>query len=100
MIKHIVMYCLEDVAEGHTKDENAKKMKTMLELLPDSIEGIIKMEVGINMNPNGYDCVLYSEFESKQALEAYQQNPEHQQVRKFVHKVINDRVAVDYEVDA
>ena len=31
MIKHIVMWNLEDVAEGNSRDENARRIKTGVE---------------------------------------------------------------------
>lgn len=98
MIKHIVMWKLEEVAEGNDRDENAKLIKTSLEALVGVIDGIIKLEVGQNINPKGHDLVLYSEFESLEALHAYDAHPEHQKVREFLRKVIVERVAIDYEV--
>ena len=53
MIKHIVMWNLEDVAEGNSRDENARRIKKGLESLKGVIDGIIHLEVGINVNPKG-----------------------------------------------
>ena len=97
MIKHIVMWRLEEVAEGSTRDENAIRIKEGLEFLPNVIDGIIKLEVGRNFNPNGFDLVLYSEFVSEEALKAYDCHPEHLKMREFIRKVITDRVVADYE---
>ena len=38
MIKHIVMWKLKEEAEGHSKEENAKLIKNMLEGLKDKIK--------------------------------------------------------------
>ena len=97
MIKHIVMWKLKDSAEGHTKEENKKIIKEKLEGLVGRIEGLIEAEVGFNFNPNGFDLCLNSKFESKEALEAYDAHPLHQEVRKYVRAVISERVVADYE---
>ncbi|HZZ85576.1 MAG TPA: Dabb family protein [Anaeromyxobacteraceae bacterium] len=56
------------------------------------------LEVGLNAVPSqgAFDVVLYSEFESAEALAAYQQHPEHERVADFVGRVRAERVLVDY----
>ena len=98
MVKHIVMWKLEEVAEGNTRDENARLIKQGLEALPGIVDGIISLEVGRNFNPKGFDLVLNSEFVSAEALHAYDKHPEHLKMREFIHKVITERVVADYEV--
>lgn len=44
------------------------------------------------------DLCLVSEFESKEALNAYQTNPLHVKVKEFVHKVVTDRAVTDCEL--
>jgi hypothetical protein len=97
MIKHIVMWKLKDSAEGHTREENMKIIKEKLEGLVGRIDGLIEVEIGVNFNPNGFDLCLNSKFESKEALEFYDSHPLHQEVRKYIRSVINERVLVDYE---
>ena len=46
----------------------------------------------------GMDYALYSEFESRQALEQYAEHPLHLEAKdKFFH-FLDSRVAADYEV--
>ena len=97
MVKHIVMWKLEEVAEGNTREDNARLIKQGLEALNGVIEGILTLEVGKNINPKGFDLVLYSEFVSQEALKAYDQHPEHLKMREFIRKVITERVVADYE---
>ncbi|KGK87007.1 Dabb family protein [Clostridium sp. HMP27] len=100
MIKHIVMWKLKEFADGKKKQENAKIIKTDLENLQDKINEIKFIEVGINVNssPQAYDIVLYSQFENMEDLNIYQNHSEHIRVGEFIKKVVNERVAVDYEV--
>ncbi|WP_097027478.1 Dabb family protein [Clostridium peptidivorans] len=100
MIKHIVMWKLKEFAEGNDKAENAKIIKTDLENLQEKINELKFVEVGININnsPQAYDVVLYSQFESVEDLNIYQNHPEHVKLAEFAKKVVNERVVVDYEV--
>lgn len=97
MVKHIVFWNLKDGAEGKTKDENGAIIKEGLEGLVGKIDGLEKAQVSRGINPKGFDLCLCSEFSSREALEAYQQNPLHDKVRQYVHKVISERVVFDSE---
>jgi hypothetical protein len=99
MIKHIVMWRLKDEAAGATKEENALKLKESLESLLDLVPSLIAAEVGINFNPSdaAFDVVLYSEFEDREGLKAYQNHPEHVKIVDFVGEIRSDRAVVDYE---
>jgi hypothetical protein len=93
------MWKLKDSAEGASKQENAKKAKSMLEDLNNHIPEILKLEVGINFNPSeiASDLCLYSEFDSKEALKIYQVHPKHVEAAEFIGKIRSDRNVVDYE---
>ena len=100
MIKHIVMWQLKDHAEGADKATNAIKMKTLLDACSDIVPGILKLEVAIAQAglEATYDVVLYSEFESATALDAYQNHPQHLALKPFVGAVRLARQCMDYEV--
>jgi hypothetical protein len=100
MIKHIVMWQLKEFAEGADKAANAVKMKQLLDGCADIVPGILKFETAIAV-PDleaTYDVVLYSEFESKAALDAYQEHPQHVAVKPFIGAVRQARQCMDYEV--
>ena len=101
MIKHLVMWKLRDFAEGASKEQNAAKMKTMLEALKHTIPQIRHIEVGANFLPSdaSYDVALYSEFETEGDLAAYQKHPDHRSVGVFVEKVRENRIVVDYKTN-
>lgn len=101
MIKHIVFFRLADNAEGKSREENAVLIKKELENLRNLVPEIKMIEVGINC-PNApktdYDIALYTEFDSFDDLDAYQEHPEHKKVAAYIGKVKTSRAAVDYEV--
>lgn len=101
MIKHIVMWTLKAQAEGASAEENARVMKNMLEGLAGKIPGLRHIEVGLRIVQSSLPCqvVLYSELDSGEALQGYQQHPEHLQCVEFVKKVVAERNVLDYAID-
>ena len=100
MIKHIVLWKLKDFAEGATKQQNALKIKTMLEDMRGKIPGMLKLEVGLNFETSdtASDISLYTEFESRETLNQYQDHPVHLKVKDFIPLVRTERRVIDYEV--
>lgn len=100
MVKHIVAWRLKEKALGNSKEQNAKLIKTKLENLVGKIPGLLKAEVGINFaqDDSASDVVLYSEFESKEALAAYQVHPIHKEAANFVLECRTERRVIDFEV--
>src|SRR4030067_3116032 len=99
MIKHIVMFKLKDFAEGHSKGENLRELKILLEALKEKIPVVRCLEVGMNIgkSASASDIVLYSEFDDMRALEYYRDHPEHIKAVEFITKVCSERRVVDYE---
>ena len=97
MIKHIVMWNVR----GDTPAEKAAgvaKLKCSFDELLTLIPGIVHMEVGVDSSRIEYACdvVLYSEFESQAALDAYALHPEHLRVKKELADLRIARHQVDY----
>ncbi|HEY3336969.1 MAG TPA: Dabb family protein [Propionicimonas sp.] len=99
MIKHIVMWNFADEAEGADKATNLKTVQEALLGLRNVVPGIITLEPVIPTDPfeHSYDLVLYSEFESPEALKAYAVHPDHVAVAGLIGKVRTARACVDYE---
>ncbi|MFQ5708852.1 MAG: Dabb family protein [bacterium] len=101
MVKHIVMWKLKEFADGASKQENARILRSRLESLQREIEEVKSLEVGVNFNPTevAYDVVLVAEFEDKQALSRYQNHPEHQRlITELLDKIRLEKKVVDYEL--
>ena len=100
MIKHIVMWKLKEFAEGADRASNARKMKDRLDACANLAPGTVRFEVAL-AQPGleaTYDVVLYSEFESREALAAYIDHPTHQALKPFIGAVRDERQCMDYEV--
>lgn len=99
MVKHIVMWKLKEESQGNDKATNAQLIKEKLEALNGKIDGLLKLEVGIDFLGGGnFDVVLYSELSKKGDLDTYQNHPLHQAVLPFIREAVTDRKAVDFEV--
>lgn len=100
MIKHIVLWRLKDSASGRSKKENAILLREKLLSMKDKVSGIINIEVGFDFSneTESSDIVLYSEFESLEALQKYQAHPEHQAIKQWLSEVRYERRVIDYEV--
>jgi heme-degrading monooxygenase HmoA len=100
MIKHIVMWKLKEHAEGADRATNAAEMKRRLDACANLVPGTLKFEVAL-AQPGleaTYDVVLYSEFASKEALDAYADHPTHQAIKPFIGAVRDERQCMDYQI--
>jgi hypothetical protein len=100
MVKHIVFWKLKATAQPATRDENARKMKSVLEAIRGKVPGMRHLEVGLNFETSdaAWDVALYSEFDTRAALAVYQDHPTHLAAKDFIKTVRDTRAVVDYEV--
>jgi heme-degrading monooxygenase HmoA len=99
VVKHLVLWKLKPEAHGQSAAENALAIKEKLESLRGRIPGLLRIEVGLDFSRTETSCdvALYSEFESRAALEAYQAHPDHKAVMPFIAEARSQRHLVDYE---
>jgi hypothetical protein len=98
VIKHIVMWNVRGDTDG-ARAGNLRVLKEQFESLRGRIPGMSKLEVGIDESRIAYACdaVLYTEFDSREALLAYTDHPEHLRVRRALGDMRVARHQVDYE---
>jgi len=86
--------------ESDNKMDTCQRIKEALEALPGKITQIKELEVGINYNTSetAYDISLYTGFDSKEDLNAYQINPDHKEVGALIKSLTTARAVSDYEV--
>ncbi len=92
MLTHVVAMTFLDKA-------NREEAKTRLEALPDQIEAITSMTVGLDVvgDPMGADLVLITTHADIATLKAYQAHPVHQEFGGWLRPLLASRVVVDYE---
>ena len=76
-------------------------LKARIEAMRGAIPGMLELEAGLNFEPSeaAYDLVLYSVFDSRAALAAYQKHPAHLAVVDVIRRVRDARIVVDYDVE-
>ena len=99
MIRHIVMWKFRRDLE-ETPQQVAEEMKSRLEALRGEIDGLLAVEVGVNLveTASSYDAVLTADFPSWEAMEAYKVNPLHVVISDYCKSRRLERVDVDYEL--
>ena len=100
MVVHIVFWRLHATANGKSKQENALAMKERFEALRPLMPGLLRLDVGIDFagTEQSSDVALYTEFDSRTALDAYQVHPAHKEVAAFLADLRSERRVVDYEM--
>lgn len=96
MVKHIILWKLND--EDNTTEVKTQ-IKNGLEGLLGKIPGLLEIEVQIECLPtSNADVMLYSVFESFDALKEYAVHPAHVQVADtFVRPFTKTRSCIDFE---
>ena len=92
MVKHIVVYMLKEDVD---KAASVEFIRSVLEPLVGKIPGLKHLEV--RQAFQGMDYALYSEFESREALENYAVHPLHVAAKDQFSHMIASRVAADYD---
>jgi hypothetical protein len=100
MIKHIVFWRVKGREDGQSREETARAIKEKIDGLRGRIPGMLHIEGGVDFSDSetSGDVVLYSEFESRAALDGYQVHPLHLEMAKFISDRRSERRIVDYEV--
>lgn len=94
MLVHIVMFEFKE----KNKEANMAQVKALLEALPQKIESLKSMEVGMDISKSerSFDLVLTSTFEDQEGLNAYAVHPAHLDVVRVIKEVTSLSKVVDY----
>ena len=97
MVKHVLLIKLKD-----NSTKACEEVKKVLLSMEGKVEMIRELSVGIDFLHSGrsYDVALEVGLDSRDALEAYQQDPYHVDVVKaFIQERKESTVVVDYETE-
>ena len=96
MVKHIILWKLKS---EFNNDEIKNGIKNGLEGLLGKIEGLLEIKVQTEtIDSSNVDVMLYSVFESEDALKHYSLHPEHVKVADtFVRPFTETRSCIDFE---
>lgn len=96
MVKHIVMFKLTGTPEQ--RKEIAGKFRDALMALPEQIDVLRSMEVGLNENPaETWDVVLTAVVDKMENVAVYAKHPAHVAAAGLLAGHTESRGCVDYE---
>lgn len=97
MINHIVCFKLKDSTE-----ENCLKAKEVLMGMKENVPMVRDISVGIDFlhSARSYDIILQVKLDSREILDAYQNDTYHVDVvKKYMHQVVSNSIAVDFDLE-
>ena len=98
MVKHIILWKFK---EEYNNDEIKRGIKEGLEGLLGVVPGLVEIKVQTQpLSSSNVDLMLYSVFESEQALKGYAVHPEHVKVADTkVRPFTETRSCIDFSDD-
>lgn len=98
MVRHIVLFKLKKTLPEEERRKVMLAFKGAIEALPEKIEVIRHIEVGLNMNPaEEFDIALNSEFDSLDDVRFYATHPDHLAAAALLKDAKESRACTDYE---
>ncbi|MGM9812365.1 MAG: Dabb family protein [Muribaculaceae bacterium] len=95
MVKHIVTFKLK--GDHEERLTLASKFKAALDALPEQIDVLQSIEVGINENPNeSFDVVLTAIVSNMDEVSIYAKHPAHVAAASIISGHVDTRACVDY----
>ena len=99
MVRHVIIWTLNDDFTEQEKTNALIKSKRGLERLRGRIDGLERIRVYIdNLDSSNADMMLDATFTDEASLATYQKNPDHLAVAEFIRSVVKDRKCIDYIV--
>ena len=98
MVKHLVMWRLRE-SQHAAQITTSVPLKTIIEGLRAHIAGLHELEIELSRcgGNNAVDLVLYSEFDSWDALRTYEAHPLHDDLKNLIGPLRSERRVADYE---
>lgn len=92
-LQHVLLFQWTEGVNAEAKTE----VLSLFKGLPEKINGLNSFEILEVTNSSGnFDQILIFEFASEQALESYDQHPDHLKVKTLAPPLISGFASVDY----
>ena len=76
MIRHILFWKYTDAVKAqHQEAEALKFLQNSVATMRGRIDGLLCIEIGLNLAGGDYDLIFYAELRDEQALQCFQQHP-------------------------
>jgi hypothetical protein len=94
MLVHMVCFKYRADVDTSARSEHRKRLASL-----STLQHVVKLQVGEDVvrSPRSYDTGLLVTFRDRDALDAYQKDPQHVPVAQFGVTLAEHIVAVDFE---
>jgi hypothetical protein len=95
MFHHIVFFKLKN----RERREDAHAIKAALEAMRGKIPELRHLEIGVDIvrSERSWDVALVTRFDSRAAMETYQDHPEHKKAIATIKELREQSIVVDWE---
>lgn len=99
MIKHVVLFKLQQMSSAEDLNAKCVEIKNSLEDLMGKIPTLKSIKVSVNCNPNEqFHICLESTHDDMEGLQAYATHPLHVNISKeLIRPILEARSCVDFE---
>jgi hypothetical protein len=99
MVKHLVMWRMRRRELDLNSVEARSEILRAIDAMRVGIAGLRSVELGFNRSraSDASDLALYSEFDTWEALQAYEIHPLHEALKVLIGPLRAERRVVDYE---
>ncbi|MDQ3681237.1 MAG: Dabb family protein [Actinomycetota bacterium] len=96
MLRHVALFRWHD----HATDEQKQVIRDGLSRLPPLIAELRDYRFGddVGLVDGSWDFAVVADFDDPDGWRAYQEDPEHQQVREHIRALAAERASVQYEL--
>lgn len=100
IVRHLVMWRLLDFAGVTGNPATMTALRECLARMRGTLPGLLRIDLGVDQSrtADSADLVLFSEFDSWAALDAYQVHPLHDEFKKLLGPLRSERRLGDYEI--
>ena len=99
MIRHILFWKYTDAVKAqHQEAEALKFLQNSVATMRGRIDGLLCIEIGLNLAGGDYDLIFYAELRDEQALQCFQQHPLHVAHRERCKDLVTARLCGDVRV--
>lgn len=99
MITHIVLWKLVDEYAGKDRETLAAEFRDRIMAMRGAVPALQSVDCGADFQrgERSWDFALYTTFADRAALDAYQADPIHGEVKAFARAIGREVAAVDFE---
>lgn len=99
MVRHLVEWNFIDSLSEEERAQARIVIREKLENVAKEVSGVVNLQVMFNeLDSSNRDILLFADYDSVEALNAYQIHPAHLDAKEYIGSRTKDRACFDYEI--